>query len=186
MHAYGFALESLVDFSSGGHFGTQWQRLTPIRNPWFKVQYLFEYFLHCNRAFFISLYAEQYKYSNADTQGKESFLVTLSTMPSIHVLWETCMPSRCLWGLNSYALGKTELQGDTLVTTSAFMWPLTCKDYSAPNKESTFSEILISAVKSTFSHSNHHKSIKEPLWRSFLRICFSPYITHREAIEVQK
>ena len=35
--------------------------------------------------------------------------------------------------------------------------------YSAPNKESTFSEILISAVKSTFSHSNHHKSIKELL-----------------------
>ena len=45
--------------------------------------------------------------------------------------------------------------------------------YSAPNKESTFSEILISAVKSTFSHSNHHKSIKELLWRSFLEICFS-------------
>jgi len=30
--------------------------------------------------------------------------------------------------------------------------------YSAPNKENTFSEILISAVKFTFSHSNHHKS----------------------------
>jgi len=58
--------------------------------------------------------------------------------------------------------------------------------YSAPNKESTFSEILISAVKSTFSHSNHHKSIKELFWISFLKICFSPYITHREAIEVQK
>jgi len=58
--------------------------------------------------------------------------------------------------------------------------------YSAPNKESTFSEILISAVKFTFSHSNHHKGIKEPLWRSFLKICFSPYITHREAIEVKK
>ena len=29
--------------------------------------------------------------------------------------------------------------------------------YSAANKESTFSEILISAVKFTFSHSNHHK-----------------------------
>ena len=60
------------------------------------------------------------------------------------------------------------------------------QDYSAPNKESTFSEILISAVKSTFSHSNHHKSIKELFWVSFLKICFSPYITHREAIEVQK
>ena len=58
--------------------------------------------------------------------------------------------------------------------------------YSAPNKESTFSEILISAVKSTFSHSNHRKSIKELFWRSFLKICFSPYITHREDIEVQK
>jgi len=58
--------------------------------------------------------------------------------------------------------------------------------YSAPNKESTFSETLISAVKSTFSPSNHHKSIKELLWRSFLKICFSPYITHREATEVQK
>ena len=58
--------------------------------------------------------------------------------------------------------------------------------YSAPNKESTFSEILISAVKSTFSHSNHHKSIKELFCTSFLKICFSPYITHREAIEVQK
>jgi len=60
------------------------------------------------------------------------------------------------------------------------------RSYSAPNKESTFSEILISAVKSTFSHSNHHKSIKELFWISFLKICFSPYITHREAIEVQK
>ena len=59
-------------------------------------------------------------------------------------------------------------------------------NYSAPNKESTFSEILISAVKSTFSHSNHHKNIKELFWRGFLKICFSPYITHREAIEVQK
>jgi len=58
--------------------------------------------------------------------------------------------------------------------------------YSAPNKESTFSEILISAVKFTFSHSNHHKSIKELLWISSLEICFSPYITHREAIEMQK
>ena len=58
--------------------------------------------------------------------------------------------------------------------------------YGAPNKEYTFSEILISAVKSTFSHSNHHKSIKELLWISFLKICFSPYITHREAIEVGK
>ena len=58
--------------------------------------------------------------------------------------------------------------------------------YSAPNKESTFLEILISAVKSTFSHSNHHKSIKELFWVSFLKICFSPYITHREAIEVHK
>ena len=55
-----------------------------------------------------------------------------------------------------------------------------------PNKESTFSEILISAVKSTFSHSNHHKSIKELIWTSFLKICLYPYITHREAIEVQK
>jgi len=33
-------------------------------------------------------------------------------------------------------------------------------NYSAPNKESTFSEILISAVKSTFSYSNHHKGSK--------------------------
>ena len=47
--------------------------------------------------------------------------------------------------------------------------------YSAPNKESTFSEILISAVKSTFPHSNHHKSIKELFWISFLKICF-PHI----------
>ena len=42
------------------------------------------------------------------------------------------------------------------------------KRYSAPNKESTFSEILISAVKSTFSHSNHHKSIKELHWIKFV------------------
>jgi len=59
-------------------------------------------------------------------------------------------------------------------------------EYSAPNKESTFSEILISAVKSTFSHSNHHKSIKELFWICFLKSRFSPYITHRKAIEVQK
>jgi len=30
--------------------------------------------------------------------------------------------------------------------------------YSAPSKESAFSEILISAVKSTFSHSNASKN----------------------------
>ena len=54
------------------------------------------------------------------------------------------------------------------------------------SKESRFSEILISAVKSTFSHSNHHKSIKELFWKGFLKICFSPYVTHREAIEVPK
>jgi len=47
--------------------------------------------------------------------------------------------------------------------------------YSAPNKESTFSKILISAVKSTFSHSNHHKSIKEVLWICFLKFVF-PHI----------
>jgi len=41
------------------------------------------------------------------------------------------------------------------------------------SKQSTFTEILISAVKSTFSHSDHHKSIKELLWISFLKICFS-------------
>jgi len=48
--------------------------------------------------------------------------------------------------------------------------------YSAPNKESTFLEILISGVKSTFSHSNHHKSMKERFWISFLKKFFPPYI----------
>ena len=62
----------------------------------------------------------------------------------------------------------------------------TTKIFEVEAKRVHFSKILISAVKSNFSHSNHHKNIKELLWRSFLKICFSPYITHREAIEVQK
>jgi len=53
--------------------------------------------------------------------------------------------------------------------------------FSPPYRGYTFSEILISAVKSTFSHSNHHKSIKELLWISFLKSCFSPYRSHRSA-----
>jgi len=63
-----------------------------------------------------------------------------------------------------------------------------CVGYSVPNKGSTFLEILISAVRSAFSHSNHHniKSIKELLWISFLKMCSSPYIIHGEAIDVQK
>ena len=44
--------------------------------------------------------------------------------------------------------------------------------YSAPSKE-YISEILISAVKSTFSPSDQHKNIKELLWRSFLKFYFS-------------
>ena len=74
----------------------------------------------------------------------------------------------------------------TVFHQSLIIINLFTRQYSAPNKESTFSEILISAVKSIFSYSNHHKSIKELFWRSFLKICFSPYITYREAIEVQK
>ena len=60
------------------------------------------------------------------------------------------------------------------------------KNVQCSKQREYISEILILAVKSTFSHSNHHKSIKELFWTSFLKICFSPYITHREAIEVEK
>jgi len=36
------------------------------------------------------------------------------------------------------------------------------------------------AVKSSFSHSKQHKSIKELLWRGFLKICFSIYTMYRQ------
>ena len=55
----------------------------------------------------------------------------------------------------------------------------------APSKESTFSEILISAVKTILSHSNQHKNIKELLQKNSLKICCSPYTASKEAIEVQ-
>lgn len=51
------------------------------------------------------------------------------------------------------------------------------KAYNAPSKESTFSETLILAVKSSFSHSNHHKSSMTALEVSQL--------DNREVIEVE-
>ena len=53
--------------------------------------------------------------------------------------------------------------------------------YSFPSKESTFSEILILAIKSTFSHSNQHKNSYGEVSKFVFHIH-----NHRETIEVQK
>jgi len=74
----------------------------------------------------------------------------------------------------SKSLDQQQRLQQSLLKLALIMTTPTVIIYSAPNKESTFSEILISAVKSTFSHSNLHKSIKELFWISFLKIRFSP------------
>ena len=60
------------------------------------------------------------------------------------------------------------------------------KEYGAPSKESTFMEILISAIKSTSSHSNQHKSVQEVLGQVSSEFVFPHITANREAIEVQK
>ena len=57
--------------------------------------------------------------------------------------------------------------------------------YSVPSKDNTFLEILISAVKSTFSPFII-KASKNSFGEVFSKFIFSPYITNGEAIEVQK
>ena len=47
-------------------------------------------------------------------------------------------------------------------------------EYSSPNKESTFSEILISAVKSTFSPSDHQKKPQRTPLDKFSQDLFFP------------